>query len=137
MLARCNNPKNTMYLYYGGRGIKVAPEFHSFEAFFKELGPCPPNHSLDRKDNNRGYEPGNVRWATKRTQMLNRSDNRHLTYRGKTQTLREWSDECGISVGTLWARLKSGWPIEEALTQPLWTLSEAAKKGAHARWHTA
>lgn len=44
-----------------------------FRAFLAHIGPAPdPRLSLDRIDNNRGYEPGNVRWATASEQARNR-----------------------------------------------------------------
>jgi hypothetical protein len=135
MRSRCWNPKNKMYSYYGGRGIVVDDSFKTFEGFFKEVGHRPPGTSLDRIDNNLGYAPGNVRWVTKAKQMLNRSDNRYLTLGEKTQTLREWSDETGISVGAIWARIeKYGWSVERALTEPVWDRSKSGKLGADARW---
>jgi hypothetical protein len=68
---RCSNPMHPQWPYYGGRGIKFL--FTSFERFFAELGPRPsPQHSLDRKDNDGNYEPGNVRWATAKEQSNNR-----------------------------------------------------------------
>lgn len=67
---RCTNPKDPKWKDYGGRGIKFL--FTSFEQWFAELGPRPgPLFSVDRKDNNEGYEPGNVRWATKSEQIHN------------------------------------------------------------------
>ena len=67
--------------------------------------------------------------------MLNRSDNRYLTHAGKTQTLREWSDETGIGMPTLCYRLlKSGWSVERALTEIICTQSEAGRRGAESRW---
>lgn len=68
--ARCQNPRNTTYKNYGGRGITF--EFESFEQFFKELGPRPAGLTLDRIDNNQGYKPGNVRWATMVVQQVNK-----------------------------------------------------------------
>jgi hypothetical protein len=71
---RCFDPKNTSYRYYGGRGITVDPVFvDSFEAFYAEVGPRPsPTHSLDRKDVNGNYAPGNLRWASVEEQLANR-----------------------------------------------------------------
>ena len=69
--ARCRLPTNPAYSNYGARGIEF--RFGSFEQFFAIVGLRPsPQHSLDRIDNDGHYEPGNVRWATAREQMLNR-----------------------------------------------------------------
>jgi len=74
MKDRCLNPKSSNYSGWGGRGIGVhAGWVDDFMAFFDHLGPKPtPQHSLDRIDGSRGYEPGNVRWATKSEQSANR-----------------------------------------------------------------
>lgn len=69
--SRCTNPAADSWLYYGGRGIEF--RFTSFEQFFAELGSRPSAmHSVDRKDTNGHYEPGNVRWATASEQAQNR-----------------------------------------------------------------
>lgn len=68
---RCMNRRNPDWVNYGGRGIQF--NFLCFEQFVAELGPRPsPYHSLDRKNNNGHYEPGNVRWATPSEQQANR-----------------------------------------------------------------
>lgn len=70
---RCTNEKASgdKWPFYGGRGIEF--RFLSFEEFIAHIGLAPsPDHSLDRIENNGHYEVGNVRWATKSTQMLNR-----------------------------------------------------------------
>src|SRR5262249_11363120 len=67
MKTRCLNPNYPGAHNYSGREITVCAEWlDSFVAFFAHVGLRPsPEHSLDRIDNERGYEPGNVRWATR------------------------------------------------------------------------
>ncbi len=70
---RCRRPlpQNRTWWNYGGRGIEF--RFESFEQFYAVLGPRPsPTHSVDRIDVEGHYEPGNVRWATRSEQALNR-----------------------------------------------------------------
>lgn len=76
MKNRCTNPKCERYERYGGRGIKVCPEWTaSYEAFLVHVGRRPgPEYSVDRyPDNDGDYEPGNVRWATREQQRANQS----------------------------------------------------------------
>lgn len=120
--ARCRNPKNPSYQYYGGRGITVDPAWNSFAVFLADVGPRPsPADSLDRIDNDGNYEPGNVRWITRQAQMSNTRRNVHLTFEGRTQTLTEWARELGMKAITLWNRIFTrGWSVEDALTVRLW-----------------
>lgn len=75
--SRCYNPKNPGYKNYGGRGIKVWEEWkNSFQSFFEYVKTLPrygeTGMSLDRIDNDKGYCPGNLRWATAKEQCNNR-----------------------------------------------------------------
>ena len=74
MRERCNYKKHKDYKSYGGRGIKVCERWNnSFENFLEDVGKKPEkSYSLDRIDFNGNYEPGNVRWADKKTQANNR-----------------------------------------------------------------
>jgi hypothetical protein len=69
---RCTNPNSQRWYTHGARGIKFL--FNSFEEFIQTIGRRPsPEHSLDRfPDNDGNYEPGNVRWATRSQQQLNK-----------------------------------------------------------------
>lgn len=115
--SRCKNSSDRNYRRYGGRGITVDPAIDkSFAAFFAELGPKPTDrHSVDRIDNNKGYAPGNMRWAYRSQQQLNRSNNRLLSAHGKTQSIVEWSRELNLAQRTITGRLLRGKSIEDAL----------------------
>lgn len=117
MKQRCQNPRHGSFHRYGGRGIRVCVRWlHDFDAFQRHIGPCPgPGYSIDRIDNDGDYEPGNVRWATRKQQQRNRG--RDLTFRGHTRSVPDWADHLGISVVGLKNRLRRGWSVERALTQ--------------------
>ncbi len=75
MKRRCIDPTAHNWRWYGGRGIRVCDEWQaSFDAYYDYVGDRPPGLTLDRIDNDGNYEPGNVRWATGREQMLNKRD---------------------------------------------------------------
>lgn len=73
--ARCQRKSHPRYKDWGGRGIKF--KFKSFEQWFSEIGPKPsPRYIHDRINNNRHYEPGNVKWSTPKQSSLNRRPRR-------------------------------------------------------------
>jgi hypothetical protein len=89
MKQRCLNPKCLSWPDYGGRGITISPCWlgeDGFDNFVRDVGKRPSRkHSLDRINNDGNYEPGNVRWATAKTQNKNRR-----------RSLRSVEEECGI-----------------------------------------
>ena len=122
MIQRCNNPNDKDFKHYGGRGIKIFPEWRiSFSSFFDYIGLRPTtNHTIERIDNNLGYFPGNVRWATKKEQGNNRRTNKLVTFNGKTMNITQWTKELGMSEHILYERLIIlGWPIKKAFTEPI------------------
>jgi hypothetical protein len=73
MRLRCNVPTTTQYKDYGGRGIKVCPEWQkSFLSFYEDMGDPPEGFTLDRVDNDEDYSPDNCRWVSRLQQNQNR-----------------------------------------------------------------
>lgn len=114
MFSRCNDVKNKSYRIYGGRGIKVCRRWHDYENFFEDMGEPKAGFSIERIDNNKGYNPKNCKWATKLEQAQNRRTTKLIPYNGKNKSLSEWSRILGIPRGTLDGRIRRGWKIKEA-----------------------
>lgn len=114
--ARCFNPNDEKYQYYGGRGITMCDRWRDdAAAFISDMGPCPPGHTIERKDPHGNYEPSNCEWATTRQQARTRTDNVHVTYQGSTMILKDYAALLGIGYKALHARLKyKGQTAEEA-----------------------
>lgn len=122
MLRRCYVPEEPAYKYYGAKGIKICDEWlKDRSAFLKwsiENG-YSDRLTIDRINVYGNYEPNNCRWATKKEQALNRSNNVIYEYNGVKQTEIEWAAEYGINRTTLSNRIKRGWSVEKALTEPI------------------
>ena len=75
---RCCNKNNNAYHRYGGRGIQF--KFKSFQQFIDHLGKKPNKMlSIERIDNDGHYEIGNVKWAGRSEQALNKSVRKNNT----------------------------------------------------------
>lgn len=119
MVRRChgtsNNPNDRQY-----SRIKVHPAWKtSFHLFMREMGPRPSSeHTLDRYPRKSGdYVPGNVRWADRSEQAVNRKSTRFLTYKGETLPTSHWAKKFGMSRSALVNRLKKGWSLDKALSE--------------------
>jgi hypothetical protein len=117
MKQRCKNRNDRNYKYYGSRGIDYCPTWEQFSAFFADMGECPPGLTLERIDNDKGYHPGNCKWASYSDQMNNKRGNVKISYNGKTQTLTQWARDVGIDKQGLQYRLDQGWPLEKAFAK--------------------
>lgn len=121
MLNRCDHTNNKNYDLYGGRGIKVCDEWHKWEVFRDWALDNGYNDGLtiDRIDRNGNYEPSNCRWVTMDVQANNKSNNKYITYQGRTQSLADWCRELDIDYFRTKARLNScGMTPEQAFEMP-------------------
>lgn len=112
IMQRCYDPSCRVYKDYGGRGIRLHPDFHNkidFVDYIRTLPNACAELSLDRIDVNGDYAPGNLRFATQSEQCLNQRKTVYLKYDGKT-----WP-------ATLWARRYSRFAAN--------TVTRLARKG--------
>lgn len=117
MKNRCYNKNDKRYQDWGGRGIAVCSEWKDkFMVFYNWAvsNGYDDNLTIDRIDNNKGYEPSNCRWITNKENSNNTRRNIYLTY-NKTQTLAQWADELHIPYQTLHYRYKKGWDTKDIL----------------------
>ncbi|MBU5626521.1 hypothetical protein KQI82_12475 [Oscillibacter sp. MSJ-2] len=120
MKARCYNRNRPDYKYYGAKGITVCDEWQTygnFEIWAKQNG-YDDNLTIDRIDVLRGYEPSNCRWIPFSEQRENTTQARRVTINGKTQTLKAWCIEYGISYNMVIMRVHRGVDIVSALLMP-------------------
>lgn len=126
MIDRCCNTSNPAFKHYSKRGISVCDRWRmgedglsGFECFLLDVGKRPDTSlTLDRIDNNGNYEPGNVRWATKREQANNRVTNTIVEYRGETMTFSEACRRSGTPKDRARGRLRNGWPTHMIFDAP-------------------
>lgn len=115
MKSRCTNPNQECYKNYGDRGITICDRWlGSFENFLADMGNSPSSkHTIERVDNDKGYYPGNCRWATRKEQNRNRRSNRLIEINGIKKCATQWCEHFGIPWNTYKARKRNGIPLEK------------------------
>jgi hypothetical protein len=106
MRDRCSNPNRHDWARYGGAGVTVVPEWHSFERFVADMGNAPAGLTLDRIDGTKGYGPENCRWATYKEQALNSKRAIVFELDGVRDSISGWARRWGISRDTAAKRLR-------------------------------
>ena len=82
--------------------VSVCNRWRDYRLFLEDMGERPSvGHSLDRIDNKKGYEPGNVRWATPMEQCANKTNNRWIEINGEKKILIEWARHFGVTAPAL------------------------------------
>lgn len=98
MIKRCRH-----HPLYNGR-VRVCERWMVFENFYADMGDPPPGLSIDRKNNDGDYEPGNCRWATQKEQARNRRTSRKVG----GVTIAEIAEKMGAKQHTIARRLRLG-----------------------------
>jgi hypothetical protein len=110
MNQRCNNPRNPNYKNYGGRGIFICEEWLDFEIFknwslengYSEI------LSIDRINNNSGYNPKNCRWTDRKTQNNNTRRTILTEVNGEILTISQIAKKYSLKHKTISERYRHG-----------------------------
>lgn len=141
MHLRCERPSHPAYERYGGRGITICQEWsHNFAAFsaWALASGYTDDLTLDRIDNDKGYEPANCRWATRAAQALNMRSNVIVTAFGETKPIKEWTRDprCNATPFQCYKRIKAGHAPEFAMTATEREVRSMASKAREAAFRT-
>lgn len=121
ILNRCKPTNEHKEIYYD-RGIKVCDEWKkdylAFKKWALENG-YSPELTIDRIDNNKGYNPDNCRWIPEKEQHRNVRSNHIVEYNGEKMPLVVAAEIAGVRYDLAYDRIRRGWNINDALTRPL------------------
>lgn len=77
MRTRCYNSNHDYWENYGGKGIRVCPQWldglFGFRQFLSDMGERPQGYTLERKELSKDYTPDNCIWESDSNQMFNRT----------------------------------------------------------------
>lgn len=123
MQHRCYDTEDIMYPNYGGRGIKIYEDWlgeSGFLNFLSHVGKRPnKGYSIDRIDVDKNYEPGNVRWATRKEQNSNKTNTIYIEYNGESKTINDWAEITGLKSRVIRDRYHRNWDSHKILNQKL------------------
>ena len=121
MKRRCHSPSDKSYPNYGGRGIKVCPQWFiadgestGFWQFVEDMGPRPEGCEIDRINNDGDYTPENCRWTTRKQNCRNKRNN--ILQQTEETCAAEISKKLGGRANLVRNRLANGWTLADALT---------------------
>ena len=111
MRYRCENPNDSAYHNYGGRGIKVCPEWQRFETFqeFAQSRGYTNDLTIERVDVDADYSPQNCKFITIAEQARNRRD---TVWISPSKSLPEFCEEYGLDYHKVWCTLRLKWELE-------------------------
>ncbi len=117
MLCRCYNPKFHQFKDYGGRGIKVCPQWrHNYKQWYHDVAPRPPGLTFDRVDNDKDYTPENCRWATRKQQQRNQTVTRKVIIEGVEYIAADLADLANLKTDTIVERSARGLPYDKVMS---------------------
>lgn len=128
MYTRCYRPDGVSYKYYGARGVKVCDRWigdGGFDRFLSDMGQRPAGMSLDRVDPFKDYSPDNCRWADAYTQASNKRCSKNIEFNGMVMSGYAWDRRNGWPLETVGKRIRSGWSVDRAITQPLKNINKS------------
>lgn len=120
MLGRCNNENNKSWASYGGRGIRVCARWtNSFKAFADDMLPTyREGLTIERKNNNKGYNKANCMWVPLGAQAKNRRTTKRLQTPWGPMIAADCARQIGIGHSGLRKRLVT-WPEARWFDPPL------------------
>jgi hypothetical protein len=124
MLKRTTCITDISYIYYGAREIKVCDEWQNFENFMRDMYPSYLEHcekygegntSIERIDNDKGYNKENCKWATCAEQSSNRRHVKKYEINGEMLTVPEIAQRYNLEYSTVHYRIKNNWPLHKVI----------------------
>lgn len=117
---RCYDPNHDHYKWYGGKGISICYQWHSFMTFrtWAIANGYTDDLTIERIKSDGNYCPENCKWVDMKVQANNRSNNRILWHNGKQYTATQLAEAHGLSPHTVFNRLKLGWTIDQIVNSP-------------------